>query len=189
NLGNLYSKGRGVERDQAESARWYKKAAEQGFAKAQFNLGYDYANGEGVAQDYAEAARWYKQAAEQGHASAQFNLAQLYEKGSGVEQDLNEALRWFEQAAAQDSAGAGAAEERVRQQLALERAGFSGMDADDAETQYDLGNSYYYGVGVERDYAEAFHWYEKAAAQGLAWAQKMLGELYYYGRGVEENDA
>jgi len=46
--------------------RWYRKAAEQGHANAQFNLGVGYANGQGVKQDHAEAVRWYRKATEQG---------------------------------------------------------------------------------------------------------------------------
>ena len=45
--------------------KWYRKAAEQGDAKAQFNLALRYYKGEGVTQDYAEAAKWYRKAAEQ----------------------------------------------------------------------------------------------------------------------------
>lgn len=60
----------------AEAIRWYTLAAEQGYARAQFNLGLLYKNGGGVVtQDYAEAVRWYTLAAEQGNARAQFNLA------------------------------------------------------------------------------------------------------------------
>ena len=44
-----------------EAARWYRKAADQGNAAAQFNVGMMYELGQGVMQDYAEAARWYPQ--------------------------------------------------------------------------------------------------------------------------------
>ena len=38
NLGHMYIRGDGVKKDYAEAAKWYKKAAEQGYAEAQFNL-------------------------------------------------------------------------------------------------------------------------------------------------------
>ena len=41
-----YNKG-----EYAEAVRWYRKAAEQGHARAQCNLGYCYANGQGVTKD------------------------------------------------------------------------------------------------------------------------------------------
>ena len=45
---------------------WYKKAAKQGFAKAQYNLGIMYQNGQGVDVNYKKAFEWYEKAAEQG---------------------------------------------------------------------------------------------------------------------------
>ena len=42
NLGAMYGTGRGVPQDDAEAVRWYRLAAEQGNADAQFNLGVVY---------------------------------------------------------------------------------------------------------------------------------------------------
>ena len=39
NLGNMYSKGRGVPQDAKTALKWYTLAAEQGIAPAQFSLG------------------------------------------------------------------------------------------------------------------------------------------------------
>ena len=41
-LGLRYEKGEGVAKDQAEAAKWYRKAAEQNYARAQNNLGVCY---------------------------------------------------------------------------------------------------------------------------------------------------
>ena len=67
----MYAKGEGVLKDDAEAVRWYRLAAEQGYANAQFNLGVKYNFGEGVPKDDAEAVKWYRLAAGQGHAEAQ----------------------------------------------------------------------------------------------------------------------
>ena len=45
--------------------KWYRKAAEQGVARAQFNLGECCYDGVGIAQDKAEAVKWFQKAAEQ----------------------------------------------------------------------------------------------------------------------------
>ena len=45
---------------------WYTKAAEQGYARAQFNLGLMYANGQGVTQDIVSAHLWFLLAARAG---------------------------------------------------------------------------------------------------------------------------
>ena len=90
--GLIYHAGRGVKRDDAEAAQWFRKAAEQGHTGAQVNLGILYANGWGVKQDPAEAARWYRAAADQGDVDAQYRLSRLYETGQGVQQDAAEAV-------------------------------------------------------------------------------------------------
>ena len=38
-LGGCYCYGEGVEKDEAEAVKWYRKAAEQGRSAAQCNLG------------------------------------------------------------------------------------------------------------------------------------------------------
>jgi TPR repeat protein len=64
-LGYIYASGKGLPRNDAEAAKWYRKAAEQGNAYAQYTLGLFYDTGEGIPQDFAEAARWFRKAAEQ----------------------------------------------------------------------------------------------------------------------------
>ena len=46
---------------------------------------------------------------------------------------------------------------------------------------------YFKGRGVSRDYNEAAKWYNKAAEQGVAYAQNNLGSMYYDGRGVSRD--
>ena len=60
-----------VEKNLAETVKWFRKAAEQGDSEAQYNLGLFYDKGEGVEKNHSEAIKWYKKAAEQGHAKAQ----------------------------------------------------------------------------------------------------------------------
>ena len=80
---------------------WYRKAAEQGIAKAQFNLGVMYFEGRGVQQDDTEAVAWYRKAAEQGDNSAQFNLGWMYYYGRGIEENYTIASEWFRETAKQ----------------------------------------------------------------------------------------
>jgi hypothetical protein len=49
--------------------KWYRRAAEQGHALAQFNLGVTYAKGQGVPQDYVQAHKWINLAASRFPAS------------------------------------------------------------------------------------------------------------------------
>ena len=59
----MYATGQGISQDYQEALKWYRKAAQQGFAKAQFNLGVTYFNGWGVSQDFIRAHMWYSVAA------------------------------------------------------------------------------------------------------------------------------
>ncbi len=59
----MYARGRGVPQSSAEAAKWYRKAARQGYAWAQRNLGNMYYRGRGVPRDYVRAHLWYNLAA------------------------------------------------------------------------------------------------------------------------------
>jgi len=98
-LGGLIQRGLGAPQDHAEAARWYRKAADQGFPGAQYNLGIAYANGLGVAQDHSEAVKWFRKAAYQDFPGAQYNLGLIYGAGRGAPQDLVQAHKWFNLAA------------------------------------------------------------------------------------------
>jgi TPR repeat protein len=89
----MYAHVQGVTQDYKEAVKWYRLAADQGNAMAQYNLGATYANGQGVTQDYKEAVKWYRLSADQGTALAQSNLGVMYDKGQGVIQDYKEALK------------------------------------------------------------------------------------------------
>ena len=61
-MGDCYFDGNGVEKDQAEAIKWYTKAAERGYDKAQYSLGYCYYYGDGVERDLETAKKWYDKA-------------------------------------------------------------------------------------------------------------------------------
>ena len=54
----MYRDGVGVPNDDKMAFKWYTKAAEQGYADAQFELGEMYGLGRGVPQDYIKAHMW-----------------------------------------------------------------------------------------------------------------------------------
>ena len=72
-LGRAYFKAQNFVR----AADQFRKAAEQGYAAAQYNLGLMYEYGQGVPQDYREALVWYRKAADQGDEKAKGKLDQL----------------------------------------------------------------------------------------------------------------
>jgi len=80
-----------------DAIKWYKKAAEMGYAQASYNLGLCYATGERVEKNIKKAAVWYMKAAKKGHMSAQYNLALCYD----MQKQHEEAARWYTRSAAQ----------------------------------------------------------------------------------------
>jgi Sel1 repeat len=78
-----------------EALQWFKKAADQGDAKAQLMMGNAYLKGRGTICDDVEAVKWYQRAADQGSAEGQFGLAMEYHFGHGVIQNDAEAYFWI----------------------------------------------------------------------------------------------
>lgn len=84
-----------------EAVKWFRKAAEQGYAEAQNKLGSCHEYGIGTTRDCAEAVRWYRKSAENGWPAAQYDIGSRYEKGIGIVKDEAEAVRWHHKAADQ----------------------------------------------------------------------------------------
>lgn len=161
-----------------------RSRAESGRVVAQFTLGsiLHYAG-----LDTVEALTWFQRAAAAGHAPAQFQLGQLYQLGFGVPQDDAVALMWYRRAAA---AGLAPAERVVGDFYRLGRAGLvpdateaarwyrRAAEGDDIRAQYALGQMYFDGADLSRDYGEAYLFFALAAAQApLADNRKALVEL------------
>ena len=101
-VGWSYKFGMGVSQDDAEAAKWFRRAADQGYAAAQWILGLMYSFGDGgLPQDYAVAVMWYRQAADQGLAEAQGSLGEMYANGQGVLRDYGTAAMWYRKSADQ----------------------------------------------------------------------------------------
>ena len=200
-LGELYYgqyyEGVRTEKDYAEAAKWYRKAAEQGNAQAQYQLGYMYDYGKGVPKDKEEVVKWWRKAAEQGHAGAQGALGRWYHwGGDGVPEDKVEAAKWYRKAAEQ---GEGCAQEELGKmyykgegvpQDYMEAAHWCRKAAEQRvwdHAQLYLGWMYHEGKGVPQDYVEAAKWYRKAAEQAHHVAQLYLGWMYHEGKGVPQD--
>ncbi|MCP5536136.1 MAG: SEL1-like repeat protein [Akkermansiaceae bacterium] len=158
--GRVHSSSVGLQNDDREAVKWYRKAAEQEDARAQNCLGEAYFFGMGVGKNKAEGVKLIRKAAEQGYAESQYNLGLMYAEGMGVIKDDREAVKWYRKAAEQGLASA----------------------------QNYLGVMYSYGRGVGKDRWEAAKWSRKAADQGHAWGQYNTGYSYLYGIGVEKNE-
>lgn len=102
-IGLLYQEGRGVPKNDKETASWFKKGAEDGDITSQYLLGKCYEDGTGIERDYALALKWYRKSAERGDIIAAPGMtgeALLLEKGLGGERNLPLARQLLTKAAA-----------------------------------------------------------------------------------------
>jgi TPR repeat protein len=136
-------------RDGAEATVWFRKAAFQGFPRAQVNLGFMLEKTGRIAAK-KEAARWYRCAAEQGFAPGQHHLARHYETGDGLPRDLGRAVFWYVKA----------------------------MNQNYAASQYAFGRLRRDGIGLTRNPAEAMRLFRQAASQGLEEAREALEKMF-----------
>jgi TPR repeat protein len=159
-LGLLYAKGLGVQRDLQVAQQWYEAAATQGNAQAEYSLGQMYAQGWGIPANDASTLRWMEMA-NGSNADSGEDLGWLPIEGFGTATDFTKAAYWYRLAA----------------------------DQGHAEAQYDLARLYSDGKGVPRDQTQAFKLLQLSAAQGFAPSAARLGWRYETGRGVEKDES
>jgi TPR repeat protein len=110
--------------------------AQRGDRGAQMWLGTAYEQGWFGKTDFQEALKWLRKAAANGDPDAQVSLGQMYEGGEGVRQNYKLAAKWYRKAAdhVPDLGGAG-------------------------QGRNNLGLLYLDGLGVPKDYVQAYMWF------------------------------
>ncbi|HTK33709.1 MAG TPA: Localization factor PodJS [Caulobacteraceae bacterium] len=141
----LYSTAvRQIESGDATGVDPLRRAANLGYAPAQFYLAKLYETGASrVKKDPVEARRWTERAAASGDPKAMHNLGLYFFEGTGGVKNASDAAVWFRKAA----------------------------DAGLQDSQYNLARLYEQGYGVAQNPAEAYKWYLIAAAGGDAEAR------------------
>ncbi len=190
----ILSRGVGVKRDEAQAAKWYLAAAEQGVPEAQFQYALLLLDGRFVKKDKKEAYALMQAAAEAGNVLAQFNFAQMLVAQEPGDAGMMKAVAYYERAATANLADA---------QYALSQAyanGTGGKKRDEVEArrwltlaaqqnydtaQLDLGTWLVEGRGGTRDYKAGFGWISRAAHAGNVAAQNRLAKLYMNGLGTD----
>lgn len=184
-LAGDYLVGRGVPKDPAQAAYWYRKAADQGDPDAENQLGYFYTWGIGVARDDAEAFRWFARAAGSGCPAAKLNLAVMYYQGVGTPRDLTLALQLLNELADKQYAraeaylgiiyttGADVSQNTAAGEKWLSRA----AREKNPEAEYALGVLWSFAASREHHPAKALKLFRRAAHQGYVPAMHALGIL------------
>jgi TPR repeat protein len=97
-VGQMLRDRQGVRwRDFEAAADWFRRAARQGSAEAQYALGRLHYEGLIIPRDPREMLAVLGAAARQGHARAELTLGVIYEYGfDDIAPDLTQALKWYE---------------------------------------------------------------------------------------------
>ena len=153
---------------------FYKKSADLGNDKAQFKLGRWYEKGiDGIEKDMDKANHYYELAADNGNLEAHSKInPYLYERymNYGDLVSLEKAAK-FGYLEAQNELF-----ELYKKKgdfTLLEKAAEFG----NREAQFELGNHYYNGENVEKDYIVAYEWYKKAS-RGYEKAAGVLDDYF-----------
>jgi TPR repeat protein len=200
-MADRYRAGDGVEKNPSDALKLYTLAAEKGSKDAQFYLAEAYRYGsDGLEKNISEALKWYKIAAENDHYEAMSELGFIYYRGEGVTQDYNEAFYWFQKN------GFRGLPYFIHADMCFYvdknygnafRLYHASLKQGVEEAAYKIGEMYFYGLGVDRDYKKALeflkyyngefdeNWFDEAPAK----VYRMLGEMYQNGWGVEKNEA
>jgi hypothetical protein len=148
-VGELYERGIGGQPPNfAEAARWYRKAADQGFARGRINLGFLYEKGLGVERDPAAALQWYRKAAGLGEsialdsgetAASREDARQLRRELEDTKRQLDEARRELERVRRGTHSELQQLQDQIRRaQDAGDRATALGLDAQLREREAEL---------------------------------------------------
>ncbi|KAK8835009.1 hypothetical protein M9Y10_020614 [Tritrichomonas musculus] len=157
-LGYLYYHGfPNITKNLNLARKYFELSAEKNNSSGLFNLGLLYQNGEGVEQNYSKAISYYNLSAKYGNPYAYLQLGILYQEGQCVQMNCKKAIEYYELILKQ-----------IEEPFAL----------------VNLGNIYYNGIGVVRDYPRAKYYYEKAAKHNNSIAIHNLGTMYFNGNGV-----
>lgn len=162
-LALIYAGGYDVPRDDANSAEWARKAADQGDSLGRTMLGRLYMRGSvgnGNPDDLRTAMRLLLAAADDGHMLAERYIGTMYDLGLGVARDPPIAGKWYRKAA----------------------------EKGDPYSQVRIGEMLLTGNGVEEDRAAAVGWFHRAAKQGQPLGQLRLGNSYLFAFGVRQDN-
>lgn len=81
--------------DKKQAFYWYKQAARQGNANAQYNLGHFYYKGVGTKKNQSKTVFWWLKSANQRYLPAQNNMGLANANGIGMDKNIGVAQQWF----------------------------------------------------------------------------------------------
>jgi hypothetical protein len=186
-LGDMYMNGRGVQKNEVEAVKWYRKSALQGNDDAKSKvlelekislvlnqkeakggdgaalkrLGDMHAEGISVPKDTSEAMRLYQRSAKLDYVKAYAAIGSMYAKGLGVQKNDIEAYKWYKKA---QEKGDDEAKIEIRNLEDISPA-INKLNAEqgDVNAMIHLADLYSEGKSTTKNVNEAKKWYKLAA--------------------------
>lgn len=187
-LAEMHERAEGTRKNLVEALKWYEKAAEQHEAEAMYRAGLAYAEGRGTKKDHVAAAKWLLRASQNWNEDAGAKLWELRnadpELGAKM---LAAGGAELQQLLARANAGDAKAQVALAEKL---QDGDSEIFADDAAAAgwwakaaelgeptalREMGRRYLSGEGVERNFATAERFLNRAVERGDVAAYFWLG--------------
>lgn len=186
-LADIYLQGRLVPKDPGRAFGLYLKGAELGNGKCQYQVAVMYRDGDGTDVDLEESDKWFGRFARSATAS---NNVWAADWASTHDFDLADVVAIYARASDGGLVSAIAYEwgfevrtNGVVSSETLNKMLFLAANGN-TDAMKKLGDYYYEGAGVKKDYLTAASWYEQATKFGDAWCMYRLGEMYRDGKGV-----
>lgn len=151
-IGEYYLNGDMLPRNTKKAVEWFKKAAIQGYDKAEYNLGLCYYNGWGVNKDYKQAANYFKESLNNDYISDNSDVDSV----EGYIPELS--VETINEESYEEEYG-----EEYEEEISSEAA-----------AQYDLAQLHI----EENNIKEAIKCLTLAAKEGHPYAQGQLAQLY-----------
>ncbi|MEZ5763821.1 MAG: tetratricopeptide repeat protein [Xanthobacteraceae bacterium] len=195
-LGELYSNGYGVNRDDKQALDWYKQAADRGDREATFALAMMRIAGRGAPANREEGAKLLAFAAKLGSAPAAYNLGLLNIEGQVFPRDMKRAAELFRQAADAGNPeaqyalatfykeGQGGLPKDAVEATRLLRAAAT---ADNLDAQVEYAIALFNGTGTAKDEAGAVALLWRASRRGSPIAQNRLARVLATGIGAPKD--
>lgn len=208
-VSQCYKDGIGTESDSEKNIVWLKKASETGSIFAMRDLAVNYFYGAGVPKNFQKSVEYLQKAVAKGSSDAEYFLGMLYIGNyKEINLDQRSAYELFQSAAKKGNL---LAEYNLLEYFNRFECEKLNLPYDSKkvfsrylhiiEETYDnkiyerllikvllqVGDSYQYGFGTEKNFEKAFDCYLKAAKKGSDVAHYKLGQCYENGIGIEKN--
>lgn len=149
-IGSFYDNGLvHAKKRYEEAAKWYRKAAEHGYAYGKYNLAILQKFGD-IKRDENEVVRLIQECMDE-IPDAMAIYGELVSLGYGkLKKNYKEAVEWYRKS--------------------IDKGSVAGL--------FYLGKAYYYGYGVQSNTMEAYEWFKKGAAQGNSSCKNFIATHY-----------